>query len=199
MQALKTISEPALFGSVSEPLEALRKATAQACGDRILYVAGDSYMSSFEISASASASKLQLVPRGQFNDPLAVCRGLALVSSGTLLVAWGRAKTSEPAKASEPMLSIWNVRTAGKQIERVKEVPVQSPAGGDVIAWACFDYEGSPSFTIALAFADIHCSVQLLTFKKGDVRVPKHTVNTIQVSKQSSVVQWSPLPATIRP
>lgn len=183
MQALKTISEPALFSSVSEPLDALRGATAQVCGDRILYVAGDSYMSSFDISASSSASKLQLVSRGQeFSDPLAVCRGLALLSSGTLLVAWGIAKTSEP------VLSIWNVRTAGKQIEKVKDMLVQSPTGGDVIAWACFDYEGSASFTVALAFADIHCSVQLLTFKKGDGRAPKHTVHTIQVRARIHVV-----------
>lgn len=176
MQALKTISEPALFSSVSEPVAALREATAQVCGDRVLYVAGDGYMSSFDISASFSASKLQLSSRGQdFSDPLAVTRGMALLSSGTMLVGWGIAKTSEA------VLSMWNVRTAGKHIEKVKDVLVQSPTGGDVITWACFDYEGSTSFTVALAFADIHCSVQLLTFKKGDGRAPKHSVHTVQV------------------
>jgi hypothetical protein len=181
MQALKTIAEPALFSSVSEPIPVLRGSTAHVTGNGILYVAGPSTMTSFDIVANHNqANSLPLKERDKsFQGRFAITRALALLSSNNLLLAWGSTDADEPTLTTA--LAFWNVQTAAKLVEKVREVQVQLPFGGSVSSWACFD--GDTHITVALAFADIHCSVQLFTFKKGEKGPHKPSrVDLIQVS-----------------
>lgn len=185
MQALKTIADPALFSSVSEPVAQLRNSTAHVAGKGILYVAAPGMMTSFEISSNApKTSSLPLKERDKsFQGRFAITRALALLSSDTLLLGWGSMDSDEPTVSTA--LAFWNVQTAAKFVEKVREVPVQLPYGGSVSCWTWFD--GDPNITVALAFADIHCSVQLFTFKKGEKGPHKPSrVDLIQVSTHLS-------------
>ena len=166
MQALKTIADPALSSSVSEPVALLRSSTAHVCGNGILYVAAPGTMSSFEMGANVSqTSTASLRERDKsFQGRFAITRALALLNSSSLLLGWGSTDADEPTVTTS--LAFWNIQTAAKFVEKVREVPVQLPYGGSVTCWAWYD--GGPYITVALAFADIHCSVQLFTFKKGE-------------------------------
>ena len=187
MQALKTIADPALFSTVSEPVAQLRSSTAHVCGNGILYVAAPGAMTSFEIGANAAhTSSFPLKERDKsFQGRFAITRALALLSSNSLLLGWGSTDADEPTVTTT--LAFWNVQTAAKFVEKVREVPVQLPFGGSVTCWAWFD--GDPNVTIALAFADIHCSVQLFTFKKGEKGPHKPSrVDLIQVGPVRSAL-----------
>jgi hypothetical protein len=180
MQALKTIADPALYSSVCESIPVLRGSTAHVSGNGILYVAAPGTVTSFEIVANVSQSpNLRLKERDKsFQGRFAITRALALVSSGNLLLAWGSTDADEPTVSTA--LAFWNVQTAAKFVEKVREVPVQLPYGGSVTCWTWFD--GDPNITVALAFADIHCSVQLFTFRKGEKGPHKPSrVDLIQV------------------
>lgn len=119
MQALKTIADPALFSSVSEPVPILKRTTAHVSGNGILYVAAPGTMKSFEIGAiSSQASILPLKERDKsFQGRFAITRALALLSSNNLLLAWGSTDSDEPTVSTA--LAFWNVQTAAKFIEKV--------------------------------------------------------------------------------
>lgn len=181
MQALKTIADPALYSSVSEPVAVLRGSTAHVSGNSVLYVAAPGVMTSFEVVVNPSQpSTFPLKQREKsFQGRFALTRALALLGSNSLLLAWGSTDADEPTLSTT--LAFWNLHTAAKIIEKVREVPVQLPFGGSVTCWTWFD--GDPNITVALAFADIHCSVQLFTFRKGEKGPSKPSrVDLIQVS-----------------
>ena len=135
----------------------------------------------------------------EFTEAYPHTHALALLYGGTLLMARGCLKPQEPTLSAA--LGFWNVRPGARVVEKVRDAPVATPHGGGVAAWAWHEHDHH--FTVALAYADIHCSVQLLTFKRTELRPSKPTVATLAVAKDSngdaSITNMHLLPAEGNP
>lgn len=135
----------------------------------------------------------------EFTEAYPHTHALALLYGGTLLMARGCLKPQEPTLSAA--LGFWNVRPGARVLEKVRDAPVATPHGGAIAAWAW--HESDHHFTVALAYADIHCSVQLLTFKRAELRPSKPTVATLAVAKDSngdaSITNMHLLPAEGNP
>lgn len=183
MQALKTIADAAYHATRSEPVETVKAATSWVCGPDVLYACPDSAIVAFELEASTDSNEMGLRERVQdFTEAYAVTQSLALLYGGTLLMARGCTKPQEPTLSAA--IGFWNVRSGNRVIEKVRDVAIQSPHNGAIANWAWCEQDAA--FTVAIAFEDIHCSVQLLTFKRSDLRPSKPVISTVQVAKHSN-------------
>jgi hypothetical protein len=185
MQALKTIANSAYFAASAEPVDAIKAATAWVCGSDALYIARDASMGCLELTAPSTGGDLTVrVSDKKFMEAYALTHNLALLYGDTLLMARGCVKQQEPTLSAA--IGFWNVRPGHRSgtVEKVRDVQVQTPHGGAITTWAW--HEDNHSFTVALAFEDIHCSVQLLTFKRSELRPSKPTVSTLAIAKDSN-------------
>lgn len=183
MQALKTIADSAYHASTAAAAPKLQSASAWVSSGSTLYVGSDGRIQSLDLTSAADASELTLRERQQeFTEPPACVHALAVLARGTTLMARGCARAHEPTLSAS--LSFWSLRPGSRVVERVRDTPIASPHSGAIAAWAWAEQDAA--FVVAVAFHDIHCTVQLYTFRRTELRPSKPSVQTLQASRDSN-------------
>jgi hypothetical protein len=142
-------------------------------------------MACLELTAPSTGGDLSVrLSEKRFTEAYALTHNLALLYDESLLMARGCLKQQEPTLSAA--IGFWNVRPGQSTgtVEKVRDVQIQTPHGGAITTWAW--HEDGHSLTVALAFEDIHCSVQLLTVKRAELRPSKRTVSTLAIAKDSN-------------
>ena len=183
MQAFKTIAESTYQTQRSDAIERIKLSTAHVCNASSLYLHTEGTIHVYELDTATQTGALTIRDRDQeFTEVYPTVHALALLYKGSLLMARGCTKPQEPNLSAA--LAFWNVRKSGRVMEKVRDVPIHSPHNGAIAAWAWCEHEHT--FTVAVAFQDIHCSITLYTFRRSELRPSKPATHTVQASKDAN-------------